>query len=304
MPRIKICNSFCTKYFSSPRNRRPCNSFSSAAPDTPETALNSLKDHKESPPSDQNNILQTDVSVPEACSSKNKSVPIISQADRTNLGLTNVVSLQLHNPEAISPIPIFLPSTPSPFDSFGPLINAPIRPLSPQPIFLSSTASPFDFSDFGPLTNAPLPSLSELPELISTGRYNLRFTLAPDPLDSEKLLVSPPCSHEVNHYLDSQELISDMRNSILRSLIHQNSSCLIPHPHLKADTLIPLLRPPDPCTWINPPLRPPDPFTGTNLPFRLLLLFTIIDQDAMVLNRRIGNSIDNNIKTAVKLRVR
>ena len=134
MTRLKICNSLPIKYFSSPRTRRPCNSFSSAAPDTLETALISLKDHKELAPSDQNNILQTDVSVPEACSSKNKSVPIINQVDRINLGLTNVVSLQLHNPEAISPIPIFLPSIPSPFDSFGPLINAPIRPLSPKPI--------------------------------------------------------------------------------------------------------------------------------------------------------------------------
>ena len=60
-------------------------------------------------------------SVPEACSSKNKSIPIITQVDRINLGLKNVVSLQLHNPEVIFPIPIFLPSTPSPFDSFGPL---------------------------------------------------------------------------------------------------------------------------------------------------------------------------------------
>ena len=304
MPRLKIGNSLSMKYFGSPRSRRPYNSFSSAAPDTLETALISIKDHKELAPSDQKNILQTDVSVPEACSSKNKSIPIITQVDRINLGLTNVVSLQLHNPEAISPIPIFLPSTPSPFDLFGPLINAPIRPLSPTPIFLSSAASPFDFSDFGPLTNAPLPSLSELSELISTDRYNLCFTLVQDPLDSEKLFVSPPYSHDVNHYLDSQELISDMRNSILRSLIRHNLTCLIPYPHLKSYTLIPPLRPPDPCTWMNPPLRPPDPFTGTNLPFRLLYSGTIIDLDAMVLKRRFGKSIDNDIKTVIKLRIR
>ena len=145
MPDLQISNSLSMKYFCSPRSRRPYNSFSSAAPDTLETALISIKDHKELAPSDQKNILQTDVSVPEACSSKNKSIPIITQVDRINLGLTNVVSLQLHNPEAISPIPIFLPSTPSSFDSFGPLIEAPIRPLSPTPIFLSSAASPFDF---------------------------------------------------------------------------------------------------------------------------------------------------------------
>ena len=118
------------KYFCSPRTRRPFNSFSSAAPDTVETALISIKDHKELAPSDQKSILQTDVSVPEACSSKNKSIPMITQVDRINLGLTNanVVNLQLHKPEAIFPLPIFLPSTPSPFDLFGPLITAPIRP--------------------------------------------------------------------------------------------------------------------------------------------------------------------------------
>ena len=86
MPGLKICNSLPIKYFCSPRTRRPF-------------------------------ILKTDVSVPDSCSSKNKSISIITQVDRIKLGLTNVVSLQLHNPEAISPIPIFLPSTPSPFDS-------------------------------------------------------------------------------------------------------------------------------------------------------------------------------------------